>query len=87
MTESEIEILPEVPEDEVLDLGSNLDDSESIVDEDEYPEGDVRVIADALVTNDGEAIADVMVGIRDALETISKVMYKYLKNSAAAQGK
>lgn len=73
----EIEVMPIIPEDDVLDV----DDSESIMEEDEFPEGDIRVIADALVTNDGEAIADVMAGIRDALDTLGKVVYKYLKTT------
>lgn len=77
----EIEVMPMIPEDDVL----GIDDSESIMEEDEFPEGDIRVIADALVTNDGEAIADVMAGIRDALDTLGKVVYKYLKTTQPAK--
>lgn len=49
-------------------------DGESMVDS-EYPENDIRMLADALITSNGEAIADVMAGIRDALEKLTKVLY------------
>jgi hypothetical protein len=50
------------------------EDGESVVDS-EYPENDIRMLADALITSNGEAIADVMAGIRDALEKLTKVLY------------
>ena len=49
-------------------------DGESVVDS-EYPENDIRMLADALITSNGEAIADVMAGIREALEKLTKVLY------------
>jgi transcription antitermination factor NusA-like protein len=49
-------------------------DGDSIVSDEEY--GDMRVIADALVTNDGEAIADVLQNIRDILDKMNKILYK-----------
>ena len=49
-------------------------DGESVVDS-EYPENDIRMLADALITSNGEAIADVLAGIREALEKLTKVLY------------
>jgi len=49
-------------------------DGDSIVSDEEY--ADIRVIADALVTNDGEGIADVMANIRDILDKTNKILYK-----------
>ena len=43
---------------------------------DEYPDNDIRMLADSLITVHGEPIADVMAGIRDALEKLPKVVYK-----------
>lgn len=52
-------------------------EEESLVDS-EYPENDIRMLADTLVTSNGEVIADVMAGIRDALEKLNKVLYSKL---------
>jgi hypothetical protein len=38
------------------------------------------MLADALITSNGEAIADVMAGIRDALEKLTKVVYTASKH-------
>lgn len=59
-------------------LGSDTYDENSIVD-DEYPDSDIRMLADALITSNGEVIADVMVGIREALDKLNKVLYTKLK--------
>lgn len=63
------------PIEEIEELEDEDLDGESVM-EDEFPEGDFRVIADALVTNDGEAIADVLNGIREALEKTNRILYK-----------
>jgi len=54
-----------------------MEDGESIVDS-EYPENDIRMLADALITSNGEVIADVMAGIRDSLDKLNKVLYSKL---------
>ena len=63
------------PIEEIEEIEDEDIDGDSEIDE-EYPEGDIRVIADALVTNDGEAIADVLQGIRDILDKMNKILYK-----------
>ena len=67
---------PPSPIEEIEEIEDEDLDGDSIVDEEEYPEGDIRVIADALVTHDGEAIADVLQGIRDVLDKMNKILYK-----------
>jgi len=55
---------------------SSIDSSEIDSDIDsEYPD-DIRVIADMLVTNHGEVLADVLAGIRDALDKMNKILYR-----------
>jgi hypothetical protein len=49
---------------------------ESIVDS-EYG-NELRMIADTLITGNGEVIADVFAGIRDALDKLNKVLYTKL---------
>ena len=39
---------------------------------------ELRMIADTLITANGEVLADVFVGIRDALEKLNKVLYTKL---------
>ena len=51
---------------------------DSVIESDEYPDDGIRVIADSLITANGEVIADVMAGIRDALEKLNKVLYSKL---------
>ena len=65
------------PAEEVEDSDEYEEESEI---EEEYPEGDIRMLADALITSNGEAIADVMAGIRDALEKLTKVVYTASKH-------
>ncbi len=75
------EIIPEEQPEDVQDDSSQYeidDDGESLVGS-EYPENDIRVLADTLITANGEAIADVMVGIRDALDKLTKVLYSRRK--------
>ena len=75
-----LEPVEEVPAEEVdaeiedLEDGESGLDGESMVDS-EYPE---NMLADALITSNGEVIADVMAGIRDALEKMNKVLYNKL---------
>ena len=49
---------------------------DSVVDS-EYG-NELRMIADTLITANGEVLADVFVGIRDALEKLNKVLYTKL---------
>jgi hypothetical protein len=56
---------------------SGGDDGESDLGS-EYPENDIRMLADALITSNGEVIADVMAGIRDAIEKLNKILYNKL---------
>lgn len=51
---------------------------DSVIESDEYPDDGIRVIADSLITANGEVIADVMAGIRDALDKLNKVLYSKL---------
>lgn len=69
------------PIEEIEEIEDEDIDGDSEIDE-EYPEGDIRVIADALVTNDGEAIADVLQGIRDILDKMNKILYKIAMKAA-----
>ena len=59
------------------DSNSGGDDGESDLGS-EYPENDIRMLADALITSNGEVIADVMAGIRDAIEKLNKILYNKL---------
>jgi len=45
----------------------------------EYPENDLRMVTDTLITSNGEVIADVLAGIRDSLEKMCKILYKAKK--------
>ena len=55
---------------------ASIDSSEIDSDIDsEYPD-DIRVIADMLVTNHGEVLADVLAGIRDALDKMNRILYR-----------
>lgn len=58
---------------------SNSDVSEEIGSEitSEYPD-DINHLIDCLVSVQGEALADVMAGIRDALEKLNKILYNKL---------
>jgi hypothetical protein len=62
---------------EVEDRESHTYD-DSIVDSEDYMENDIRVVADSLITANGEVIADVLAGIRDALDKMNKVLYSKL---------
>jgi hypothetical protein len=57
---------------------SSVSLDESIVGS-EYPDDDIRMLADALITSQGEVLADVMAGIRDALDKLNKILYNKLK--------
>lgn len=59
------------------DDNESYDAEESVVDS-EYPEDGLRLLAETLITANGEVIADVMAGIRDALEKLNKVLYSKL---------
>lgn len=65
------------PTGEVEDRESHTYD-DSIVDSEDYMENDIRVVADSLITANGEVIADVLAGIRDALDKMNKVLYSKL---------
>jgi hypothetical protein len=64
------------PEVEVVAETSH-DDEDSLVGS-EYPENDIRILADTLITAKGEVIADVMAGIRESLEKLNKILYAKL---------
>ena len=51
------------------ELGSEVDS--------EYPD-DIAHVIDCMVTVKGEALADVMAGIRDALDKLNKILYNKL---------
>ena len=51
------------------ELGSEVDS--------EYPD-DIAHLIDCMVTVKGEALADVMAGIRDALDKLNKILYNKL---------
>lgn len=56
------------------DLDSELDsDIES-----EYPD-DIRLLADTLISSQGEVIADVLAGLRDTLDGMKETMDKIAK--------
>lgn len=58
---------------------SELIDSELDSDiESEYPD-DIRLLADMLITSQGEVIADVMAGLKDTLDGIKDSMEKLNK--------
>lgn len=69
---------------DIVELASPEENSrtydESVV-ESEYG-NELRMIADTLITSNGEVIADVFAGIRDALEKLNKVLYTKLNNKA-----
>ena len=47
--------------------------------ESEVASEDVSHLLDCLVTTHGEALADVMAGIRDALDKMNKILYNKLQ--------
>lgn len=57
--------------------GSPMSYEDASVVGSEYPD-DIRMLADTLVTAHGEAIADVMAGIRDSLDKLNKILYSKL---------
>jgi hypothetical protein len=57
--------------------GESYDDSEVMGSE--YPENDLRMVTDTLITSNGEVVADVLAGIRDSLEKMCKILYKAKK--------
>lgn len=57
--------------------GSPMSYEDASVVGSEYPD-DMRMLADTLITAHGEAIADVMAGIRDSLEKLNKILYSKL---------
>ncbi len=69
-------VIEEVPDTESVS-GESYDDSEVMGSE--YPENDLRMITDTLITSNGEVIADVLAGIRDSLEKMNKILYKVKK--------
>jgi hypothetical protein len=73
--EDNVEVIDQDSGTEVYD--SEAFDGESIVGS-EYPENDIRMLADSLITANGEVIADVFAGIRDALEKLNKILYNKL---------
>jgi hypothetical protein len=60
---------------DVVDDGDDVDD-ESEYDDDDDLGGDLSLVADALVTAEGEGVADVLGSIRDKLDKISRVLFK-----------
>jgi hypothetical protein len=92
-TDSRVTNISQIPEEESLTLedivekssvGDEVGDREShtyddsVIESEEYPDDGIRVIADSLITANGEVIADVMAGIRDALDKLNKVLYSKL---------
>jgi hypothetical protein len=75
---------PMVPQEEIqegdISGESYGQDDESIVDS-EYPENDIQMLANTLITANGEVIADVMAGIRDSLDKLNKILYAKLGKS------
>jgi len=68
-----IRSLSECEDDDVSEeLGSEVDS--------EYPD-DISHLIDCMVTTQGEAIADVMAGIRDSLDKLNKILYTKLSRS------
>jgi hypothetical protein len=53
------------------------DDDASMIDS-EYPENEIHMLANTLITANGEVLADVMAGIRDSLDKLNKILYAKL---------
>lgn len=72
---SQEEVQEEIQEGSIQD--SSYADDESLVD-DEYPENVFHMLANTLITTNGEVLADVMAGIRDSLDKLNKILYNKL---------
>lgn len=75
-TDPTVEVVEIIPEDTESMSGDSYG---SEVMGSEYPENDLRMVTDTLVTSNGEVIADVLAGIRDSLEKMCKILYKAKK--------
>jgi hypothetical protein len=68
-----VSALTEVPED--IESGSEFTDEDE--DDDEDMEFDpISQLAQLLVTEEGQPVADIMVGIKDALDKHNKILFK-----------
>jgi hypothetical protein len=56
---------------------SYSNDDASMIDS-EYPEDEINMLANTLITANGEVLADVMAGIRDSLDKLNKILYAKL---------
>lgn len=57
--------------------GESYGEDESVIDS-EYPENEIHMLANTLITANGEVLADVMAGIRDSLDKLNKILYAKL---------
>lgn len=77
--------LPDIVEDEPMVLeeddsseAQSSYDDQSVVDS-EYPDNELQMLlANTLITSNGEVLADVMAGIRDSLDKLNKILYSKL---------
>jgi hypothetical protein len=69
--------LSEVPEEEDIESGSEFTDDDDEDDDDDEMEFDpISQLAQLLVTEEGQPVADIMVGIKDALDKHNKILFK-----------